>query len=94
MQGRKWCAALTTAICIHYTARQGAHLLFISSRPSSGAEPKARNMRQMKEAPSSVRTPVLSGGTLKNRLPTIRPITIICVGRSRNSSSTRDDKDR
>jgi len=54
------------------------HDLFIMSRPSSGAEPKARNMRQMKEAPSRVRTPVLSGGTSKNRLPTMRPMTTIC----------------
>lgn len=32
----------------------------------------------MKDAPSRVRTPVLSAGTLKNKLPTIKPITTIC----------------
>lgn len=48
----------------------------------------------MKEAPSSMRTPVLSGGTLKNRLPTIRPITIICVGSRRRTTAGKDDNSK
>lgn len=37
--------------------------LFISSKPSSGAEPKAKNRMVMKLAPSITRTPLRSAGT-------------------------------
>lgn len=38
------CSDCKTSVTAH------VHLLFIMSRPSSGADPNARNMRQMKEA--------------------------------------------
>lgn len=40
----------------------GTHGRFIISRPSSGAEPKARNMSVMNDAPRMTRTPPGSAG--------------------------------